>query len=108
MYDQSFNGHELNNIRFTTKDSDNDGTGGNCANYWSSGWWFNACMCANLNGKNHNNGIAPSWGGILWYTNDWSTDRKRSLKTVTMAIRPRIGKYTCINTLIATFILSQL
>ena len=93
MYDQS-SAHNLNNMRFSTKDNDNDGSSGNCASSWRSGWWFNRCMHANLNGQNHNDGITSCWNGILWYTNAWSTDCKRSLKTVTMAIRPRIGKHT--------------
>ena len=105
MYDQSISDHELNNMRFTTKDNDNDRSSrNNCAVLWSSGWWFDACMCANLNGKNFNNGISPNWGGILWITSAWSTDRTRSLKTVTMAIRPRIGKHSFIDTLNTRFV----
>ncbi|KAJ8386941.1 hypothetical protein AAFF_G00165380 [Aldrovandia affinis] len=37
---------------FTTPDKDNDMyPSGNCGAYYSSGWWFDACMSANLNGK---------------------------------------------------------
>merc|ERR1712061_216968 len=73
----------LNNMKFSTKDQDNDGSSGHCANTYN-GWWFNSCMDSNLNGLNYDDGIADSaWKGILWYSSQWSNDYKRSLKTVT-------------------------
>jgi hypothetical protein len=82
----------LNNMKFSTQDQDNDKDSKNCARYFGGGgWWFNSCMDSNLNGLNFNDGIANSdWDGISWYSPEWSKDRKRSLKTVTMSIRPNI------------------
>ena len=83
---------DLNGMKFTTMDQDNDeGSGGNCATH-HGGWWYNNCGVSKLNGQNFDDGKADSsWSGILWYSNDWSTDSKRSLKTTTMAIRPNNG-----------------
>ncbi|XP_065083729.1 ficolin-1-like [Ochlerotatus camptorhynchus] len=41
-----------NGMQFSTPDSDNDldSTEPSCAEYYTSGWWFNACHEANLNG----------------------------------------------------------
>ncbi|XP_046861638.1 angiopoietin-related protein 7-like [Xenia sp. Carnegie-2017] len=42
-----------NNMKFSTKDSDNDKSGsGNCATSYTGAWWYNACDQSNLNGKN--------------------------------------------------------
>uniref|UniRef100_A0A3B4B695 Fibrinogen C-terminal domain-containing protein n=1 Tax=Periophthalmus magnuspinnatus TaxID=409849 RepID=A0A3B4B695_9GOBI len=36
---------------FSTSDRDNDRyTAGNCGQYYGAGWWFDACLAANLNG----------------------------------------------------------
>lgn len=37
-------------MKFTTKDQDNDESSKNCAKEFQSGWWHNACHCANPNG----------------------------------------------------------
>ncbi|XP_053564366.1 fibrinogen-like protein 1 [Bombina bombina] len=77
----------LKGMPFSTSDKDNDRfIMGNCAEENKSGWWFNRCHVANLNGfyyKNgnytgkHDNGIVWStWHG-LWY----------SLKFTVMKIR---------------------
>ena len=91
MFDTGDSYVNLNNMRFTTKDNDNDEHSSvNCATSYDDrgGWWYNSCMNANLNGINYNNGIADSYrSGILWMSS-WSSDYYRSLKTVTMAIRP--------------------
>ena len=48
-----FSTHSLNNMKFTTKDQDNDKHGGNCAvsgnGKNSNGWWFNYCAYITLN-----------------------------------------------------------
>ncbi|XP_062607473.1 ficolin-2-like [Saccostrea cucullata] len=40
----------LNNMKFSTKDQDNDLYAQNCATLFKSGWWHNACHCSNPNG----------------------------------------------------------
>ena len=40
----------VNGKQFTTLDSDNDGmSGGNCAVYWGSGWWYENCATSSVN-----------------------------------------------------------
>lgn len=52
-----------NNMMFSTKDQDNTLKGVNCGGDYSSGWWFNECYKANLNGKYNN-----KTHGIHWNT----------------------------------------
>ena len=35
--------------KFTTLDNDNDSDSNNCAAYYKSGWWYNACYYININ-----------------------------------------------------------
>eukprot|EP00795_Rhopilema_esculentum_P017456 gene17456-9061_t len=43
--------HNLNGMKFSTFDSDNDGfPDKNCASLFKGGWWHNMCFIANLNG----------------------------------------------------------
>ncbi|XP_046861130.1 fibrinogen-like protein A [Xenia sp. Carnegie-2017] len=58
-----------NNMKFSTKDSDNDKySSGNCAS--GGGWWYNDCSLSNLNGKN------VHWSGF------------NNVKTSEMKIKP--------------------
>jgi len=67
----------LKGSKFSTKDSDNDGSSTiNCAKKWTGGWWFNDCFAANLNGDY--NTIGFSW---------FSGGQYNNLATSTMAIR---------------------
>ncbi|KAM4663340.1 ficolin-1-like [Discoglossus pictus] len=38
-----------NNLEFSTMDSDNDSSSGNCAEERKGGWWYGSCSNANLN-----------------------------------------------------------
>ena len=41
--------HQLSGMKFSTPDNDNDGSSGNCAAQWKSGWWYNNCTDININ-----------------------------------------------------------
>ncbi|XP_004676960.1 PREDICTED: fibroleukin [Condylura cristata] len=80
---------------FTTPDRDNDRyPSGNCGLYYSSGWWFDACLSANLNGKYYHQKYRGVRNGIFWGT--WPgineaqpAGYKSSLKKAKMMIRPK-------------------
>ena len=47
---------------FSTPDRDNDKRiSGNCAQSFSSGWWFNQCSCSNLNRPYYHHGYIFRW-----------------------------------------------
>ncbi|XP_051548872.1 uncharacterized protein LOC127437759 [Myxocyprinus asiaticus] len=81
---------------FSTPDRDNDQyPSGNCGAYYSSGWWFDACMSANLNGKYYHTEYKGVRNGIFWGTwinitmEYYPTNYRNSFKTVRMMIRPK-------------------
>ncbi|KAJ8003055.1 hypothetical protein DPEC_G00165380 [Dallia pectoralis] len=85
-----------NNRYFTTPDRDHDRyPSGNCGAYYGSGWWFDACMAANLNGKYYVGKYKGVRNGIYWgtwhtiSTENYLTNDRQSFKTVRMMIRPR-------------------
>ena len=54
-----FASHQLNQMKFSTPDHDNDRSSGNCAAQWKTGWWYNNCTDININTQppyigNHN------------------------------------------------------
>ncbi|XP_023577802.1 fibrinogen-like protein 1 [Octodon degus] len=73
-------------MKFSTRDRDNDNYRGNCAEEDQSGWWFNRCHSANLNGVYYRGPYtAETDNGVVWYTwHGWWY----SLKSVVMKIRP--------------------
>ncbi|OBS80134.1 hypothetical protein A6R68_21663, partial [Neotoma lepida] len=73
-------------MKFSTWDRDNDNYEGNCAEEEQSGWWFNRCHSANLNGVYYQGSYtAETDHGVVWYTwHGWWY----SLKSVVMKIRP--------------------
>ena len=78
-----------NGMQFSTLDSDNDDWSKDCVNMYDGrgGWWYKACSYCTPNGFNYEENPAPTWQGIVWRDfNTGSTDR--SLKSVTMSIRP--------------------
>ncbi|NXQ00354.1 FGL2 protein, partial [Vidua macroura] len=80
---------------FTTPDKDNDRyPSGNCGAYYSSGWWFDACLSANLNGKYYHKKYKGVRNGIFWGTwhgisDDIPTGYRQPFKSVKIMIRPR-------------------
>ena len=75
----------LDGMKFTTRDRDNDNYKKNCAKV-HNGWWFNACFRAALNGPYRETDSFPAWQGIIWYT--WLGENK-SLRKVVMKIKPK-------------------
>ncbi|XP_036373403.1 fibrinogen-like 2a [Megalops cyprinoides] len=92
-----FNKHYNHDQKFfTTPDKDNDMyPSGNCGAYYSSGWWFDACMSANLNGKYYRKRYKGVRNGIFWGTwhnissEYYPTSFRQAFKTVKMMIRPK-------------------
>ncbi|XP_063783052.1 fibroleukin [Pseudophryne corroboree] len=80
---------------FTTPDRDNDRyPSGNCGAYYSSGWWFDACMSANLNGKYYEKDYKGIRNGIFWGTwkgvsEEQLNSFRQTFKSVRMMIRPK-------------------
>ncbi|XP_067940463.1 angiopoietin-related protein 1-like [Watersipora subatra] len=72
--------HEMG---FSTFDDDNDGHSESCALTFQGGWWYDACVKANLNGVWHDaNNARPSTFGVAWFA--WKYPY--SFKTVYMMI----------------------
>ena len=61
-----------NELKFSTKDQDNDGNSGHCADAHKGGWWYNHCYCADFN-KLYST-------GMYWHT--WSTSIKKSIMMI--------------------------
>ncbi|XP_069484151.1 fibroleukin [Ambystoma mexicanum] len=80
---------------FTTADRDNDRyPSGNCGAYYSSGWWFDACMASNLNGKYYHAIYKGVRNGIFWGTwhgvsEEMPQGFRQTFKFVKMMIRPK-------------------
>ncbi|XP_026162543.1 fibroleukin isoform X2 [Mastacembelus armatus] len=79
---------------FSTADRDNDRyAAGNCGHYYGAGWWFDACLAANLNGRYYRGRYTGLTNGIYWGTwyilTDGRTGERYSFKTVEMKTRPK-------------------
>ncbi|KAM9523505.1 fibroleukin-like isoform 1-T2 [Salvelinus alpinus] len=79
---------------FSTNDRDHDRyTSGNCAQYYGAGWWFDACLAANLNGRYYRGRYSGLTNGIYWGTwyilTDSHSGERYSFKSVEMKTRPR-------------------
>ncbi|KAM7396564.1 hypothetical protein PAMP_019597 [Pampus punctatissimus] len=88
--------YDHNNRAFTTPDRDHDRyPSGNCGAYYSSGWWFDACLSANLNGRYYVRSYKGIRDGIFWgtwhniLTQHYPTNDRQAFKTVRMMIRPK-------------------
>ncbi|XP_055597034.1 ficolin-2-like [Uranotaenia lowii] len=74
-------------LKFSTKDADNDSWDGNCAERFVGAWWYSACHASNLNGKYFKQGVKTKASGMSWdsfYSSDYSLKRAR------MMIRPKV------------------
>nr|XP_046239833.1 fibroleukin [Scatophagus argus] len=79
---------------FSTSDRDHDRyAAGNCGQYYGAGWWFDACLAANLNGRYYRGRYSGVTNGIYWGTwyilTDGRTGERYSFKRVEMKTRPR-------------------
>lgn len=79
-------------MKFSTFDNDNDRTRSvNCAKQDRSGWWFNNCSAANLNGWYHGGSYSASDtntgefdDGVLW--NTWTNNKFEALVKTQMSM----------------------
>ena len=61
-----------NGQKFSTKDQDNDRQSGHCVDIYKGGWWYNNCLCADLN-------MHYSFG-MYWL--GWSITIKKSIMMI--------------------------
>lgn len=72
-----------NNMMFSTADDDNDNAPDHhCAREWHSGWWYNACWFALLNGQYTNK------SDIYERSISWNGWKQKQLAKTEMKIRP--------------------
>ncbi|XP_066297793.1 receptor-type tyrosine-protein phosphatase F-like isoform X2 [Branchiostoma lanceolatum] len=91
--DPSRGSQKINNVKFSTKDQDNDINSAHCTALYGQGGWWNpqSCGLAMLNGQYLTGCSVPAppscslADGIVWHS--WKGYRY-SLKTATMMIRP--------------------
>ncbi|XP_075041442.1 ficolin-1-like [Mixophyes fleayi] len=74
-----------NNMKFSTKDQDNDKHSNSCSEMFKGGWWYSACHNANLNGQYFLGEHSTVAIGINWGT---GRGYKYSYKYAEMKIRP--------------------
>ena len=75
-----------NNMRFSTKDADNDAfIQIHCSRLYRGGWWYSSCYKSNLNGYYYDRNQTAKFDGIIWW--HWK-GYQESLKAVEMKFRP--------------------
>ncbi|KAM4692781.1 ficolin-1-like [Discoglossus pictus] len=74
-----------NNMKFSTKDQDNDEISDHCANLYNGGWWYKRCHNANLNGLYLMGKHSTTATGVNWYH---GKGHNYSYKYSEMKIRP--------------------
>ncbi|XP_058178565.1 ficolin-2-like [Anopheles ziemanni] len=75
---------DLNGMKFSTLDADNDTWGKNCAVEYTGAWWYTACHHSNLNGRYLSGATKESWAGMVWHK---FRGEDYSLKSSKMMIR---------------------
>jgi len=72
-----------NDMKFTTKDQDNDLHASNCATGWGGGggWWFNGCKKGNLNGE-YQKPTKDDRKGLVWYSFSGSASLKKTVMKI--------------------------
>lgn len=74
------------NLKFSTKDQNNDNVGRNLALDYEGAWWYGKTHSANLNGLNLKGKHDDRYKGINWYS--WKGE-KESLVWTEIKVRPR-------------------
>ena len=72
-------------MSFSTKDRDNDKSGGDCALLFKGAWWYRHCHSSNLNGLYLNG--KDDCQGMRW--RNWPKGGCYSVKKTEMKIRPK-------------------
>ncbi|XP_015905659.1 techylectin-like protein [Parasteatoda tepidariorum] len=75
-----------NNMKFSTKDKDNDSHGDNCAQMFKGGWWYGSCHESNLNGLNLRGKHDTHADGVNWKS---FRGHNESLQNTEIKIRPK-------------------
>ena len=83
----SFSFSFLSNMKFSTRDEDNDLDGRNCAGIYKGSWWYKHCHTSNLNGLYLKGRHLKIPGGVAWP--DFRGYRY-SLKRTEMKVKPII------------------
>ena len=73
-----------NGSKFSTRDQDNDGWSGHCAQSFKGAWWYGYCHSSNLNGVYHGGSHLSYADGVNWA--GWK-GQHYSLKFTEMKVR---------------------
>ena len=69
-----------NHMAFSTKDRDNDGRRGDCANFYMAAWWYNDCHLSNLNGLYLGPTGESATGNVWWHWKLWQSLKRTEMK----------------------------
>ena len=77
---------QMNGMKFSTFDNDQDRSTENCSILFKGGWWYNACHCTNPNGLYHGGSHASYADGVNWAK---YKSHHYSLRNIIMKIRQK-------------------